>query len=142
MTLTARQRHALDMIEQHLGAREPRLASMFAIFTKLNKDDSPPTSEIIEVRRWDWLTERIARFRRHQRRRHARADNRAVARFVNVAFVPFVVVGLLVTVIVVGLHGSANRCNQPVGYHSIGVAKLAPLRCSPWSSQPSRWHPQ
>ncbi|HYK30438.1 MAG TPA: hypothetical protein VEV63_00700 [Streptosporangiaceae bacterium] len=144
MTLTARQRRTLDTIEQHLGAREPRLASMFAMFTKLTKDELPPTLETIELRRWNWLAEPIARSRRrYQRRRRARANNGALARFVNVAFVPFLVLGLLVTVIVVAGHGSsANRCSQLAGYHSAGVAKLTTPKCASWSSQPSRWHPQ
>jgi hypothetical protein len=144
MTLTARQRRALDSIEQHLGAREPRLASMFAMFTKLTKDELPPTLETVELGRWHWLAEPIARSRRrYQRRLRARASNGALARFVNVAFVPFLVLGFLVTVIVVGgLGSSANRCSQLAGYHSAGVAKLATSKCASSWSQPTRWHPQ
>src|SRR5215472_6002600 len=119
MTLTARQSRALDSIEQQLRAREPRLASMFAMFTKLAKDDLPPVTETIEVRRWHWLAELTARLLPGQPRRPLRATGHPVTRFVNVAFVPFIVLSLLITAIVIGAHGqSANRCGQALGYHT------------------------
>lgn len=135
MSLTARQCRALDSIEQQLGAREPRLASMFAMFTRLTKDELLPAMETIQVRRWQLLANLTAGLRRRQRRRrlHAiagrRTTNGAVTRFINVAFVPFIVLGLLATVIAVG-HGSpANRCAPVVGYHSVGVVNIASYKC-------------
>lgn len=143
MTLSARQRRALDSIEQQLRAREPRLASMFAMFTRLAKDDLPPATETIEVRRWQWLAELTAALIPRRRRQHLRTAGGAVTRFVNVAFVPFIVLSLLITAIVLGGHGpSANRCGQALGYHSIGVPQITTAKCGIWPSQFSRWHPQ
>src|SRR6185437_7489146 len=46
-----------QMIERQLRAREPRLASMFTIFSTLTKDERLPAIETIEARPWRWLTE-------------------------------------------------------------------------------------
>jgi hypothetical protein len=51
MTLPARQRRVLDGIEGALRASEPRMASMFGIFTRLAEDDRSA------------LPERLPRFR-------------------------------------------------------------------------------
>ena len=45
MTLPARQQRSLDRIEGTLQASEPNLASMFAIFTRLSKDEGPVRTE-------------------------------------------------------------------------------------------------
>lgn len=138
MSLTARQCRALVSIEQHLGAREPRLASMFAMFTRLTKDELLPTIETIQVRRWQWLAELIAGFRRRRQRRrlHAfarrRTTNGTVSRFINVAFVPFVILSLLAAVLAVGGHGAGrNRCGLVAGYHSAGIVNIATSKCVP-----------
>jgi len=51
MSLPVRQQRALDGIEGVLKASEPRMAAMFAIFTRLTQDDGPA------------ITERLARSR-------------------------------------------------------------------------------
>ena len=45
MSLPAGQQRILDGIADALRATEPRLASMFAIFTRLSKDEPPPRRE-------------------------------------------------------------------------------------------------
>lgn len=45
MSLPAGQQRVLDGIAEALGLNEPRLASMFAIFTRLAKDEPPPRRE-------------------------------------------------------------------------------------------------
>jgi hypothetical protein len=45
MGLPAGQQRILDAIEDGLRASEPRLASMFAIFTRLNRHEGQPPSE-------------------------------------------------------------------------------------------------
>jgi hypothetical protein len=45
MGLPAGQQRILDGIAEALGLSEPRLESMFAIFTRLAKDDPPPRRE-------------------------------------------------------------------------------------------------
>jgi hypothetical protein len=45
MSLSARQQRMLDSIERVLQANEPKMASMFAIFTRLTKDEGPAMTE-------------------------------------------------------------------------------------------------
>lgn len=149
MSLTARQCRALDSIERQLGAREPKLASMFAMFTRLTKDELLPTIETIELGSSYWRAELSARLRRSRRRRQTRTTTQGrtrtgvAARLVNVALVPFIVLSLLVAALAVGGHGSpANRCNRVASYHSLGVANVAAANCNSWLSQSSHRRPQ
>lgn len=52
MSLPARQARVLGRIERSLHAGEPRLTSMFAIFTKLAGDEEMPPLEELDSR---WL---------------------------------------------------------------------------------------
>jgi hypothetical protein len=45
VSLPASQQRALDAIESALQEREPRLASMFTIFTRLARDEAVPRTE-------------------------------------------------------------------------------------------------
>lgn len=45
MSLPAGQQRVLDGIAEVLRTNEPRLAAMFAIFTRLSKDEPPPRRE-------------------------------------------------------------------------------------------------
>jgi hypothetical protein len=58
MSLPATQEHLLLGLEGELQASEPRLAAMFAIFTRLARDEELPRLEQLtaEPRRlWEWL---------------------------------------------------------------------------------------
>jgi len=57
MTLPAGEQQTLDGIAETLRASEPRLASMFAIFGRLCRNDGPPLRERLPVaRRFALLT--------------------------------------------------------------------------------------
>jgi len=43
--LPTHQQSLLNRMDRALEARDPRLASMFAIFTRLTRDDGPPHAE-------------------------------------------------------------------------------------------------
>ena len=65
MSLSARQERDLGRIEHSLQAGEPRLTSMFAIFTKLTREEEMPRLEELGSR---WLVlrgwrKRLARLR-------------------------------------------------------------------------------
>jgi hypothetical protein len=62
MTLPASQQRVLDAIESALKRREPRLASMFAIFTRLSTGEGLPRTEVLEVVPW-WSPRRYRRVR-------------------------------------------------------------------------------
>lgn len=138
MSLSARQCRALDTIEQQLRAGEPRLASMFAIFTTLNKDELLPAVETIQAGPRHRMAELITGLRRGWRRGKPQPTNRATLRLVNVALVPFIVIGLLAIALVVGGHGSsANRCSRMGGLHSFAVAAVVAPKCGSSLSQPN-----
>jgi hypothetical protein len=58
VSLPAGQQQVLDRIESDLEGCEPRLQSMFAIFTRLTRDDGAPLTESLRPeggrRRWTW----------------------------------------------------------------------------------------
>lgn len=69
MSLPACQQRVLDRIEHSLHACDPRLRSMFAVFTKLTREEEMPRLEELEPRsspRWGWL-KRLKRRRRGRR---------------------------------------------------------------------------
>jgi hypothetical protein len=45
MDLFPHERHRLDDIDGYLGGQEPRLVSMFDIFTRLTREDGKPPAE-------------------------------------------------------------------------------------------------
>jgi hypothetical protein len=55
VSLPARQQRALVAIDQAIEARDPRLAGMFRIFTKLNADDDAPRHERLVRRSGPWV---------------------------------------------------------------------------------------
>jgi hypothetical protein len=57
VSLPAGQQQVLDRIESDLEAGEPRLRSMFAIFTRLTRDEGAPRTESLRptgLVRWTW----------------------------------------------------------------------------------------
>jgi hypothetical protein len=63
LSLPASQRRALVRIERKLRASDPRLISMFAIFTRLNFDEDMPRLEEIKARLTKivvWIRRRLA----------------------------------------------------------------------------------
>jgi hypothetical protein len=52
MSLPASEERALTRIEQMLLARDPRLRSLFGIFTRLTGQEAMPATEQIQPRRW------------------------------------------------------------------------------------------
>jgi hypothetical protein len=63
VSLQTRERRVLEVIEGDLRGCAPRLASMFAIFTRLTKDDGAPLTEALQhvgLYRRIWLHSRLA----------------------------------------------------------------------------------
>ena len=52
MSLPVAQERTLTSIEQALQSRDPRLNSLFSIFTRLTRQEAMPTIEQIRQRRW------------------------------------------------------------------------------------------
>ncbi len=106
MTLPARQQRVLDRIEEVLKKREPRLVSMFAMFTRLNLGERLPRLEALEPMPW-WSP----------RRYRGRLPARAVL-FFSLA------IGLIVSAVFIGMSQSPDNCRTPLTPHGsvIGVS--------------------
>ena len=76
MTLPASQQHALDAIDEVFQSAEPRLATMFGVFTHLTRQEAMPGVETLPPGRW-WTRYRLpGRPYRPGRQRQKRADRR------------------------------------------------------------------
>ena len=107
MSLPASQQRVLDRIEETLKKREPRLASMFAIFARLNINERLPRIEALEAVPW-WSAHRYGK----------RLPVRAVL-FLTLA------VGLIVSAVFLGMSQSPANCQTPVASHGalIGLSR-------------------
>jgi len=106
MSLPASQQRVLDRIEEVLKKREPRLHSMFAMFTRLNLGERLPRIEALElVPGWS------------PRRYRGRLPARAVL-FLSLA------IALIMSAVFIGISQSANNCRTPLTPHGsvIGVS--------------------
>ena len=106
MGLPASQQRVLDRIEEVLKKREPRLHSMFAMFTRLNLGERLPRVEALELVPW-WSP----------RRYRGRLPTRAVL-FLSLA------IALIMSAVFIGMSQSPNSCRAPLTPHGsvIGVS--------------------
>jgi hypothetical protein len=83
MSLPARQQRVLDRIDDSLHACDPRLRPMFAIFTKLTREEGMPRLEELDHRtlpQWRWLKRLGRAGRRRRAARGAWATGARIAR--------------------------------------------------------------
>ncbi len=113
MTLPASQQHALDAIDEVFQSAEPRLATMFGVFTHLTQQEAMPTAETLPPGRW-WTRYRLpGRDYRPGRQRYPRGRRRGhrLSRVVLLPLLLIAAVGLLISGLVSA--GSAGRgCGQ------------------------------
>src|SRR5437667_11829173 len=96
MSLPASQQRVLDRIEEALRRREPRLASMFAMFNRLNIHERLPWIEALEAVPW-WSAKRF----------RAPARIRAVVLLMLAA-------ALVVSGVFLGMSQSRAGCTSPI----------------------------
>ena len=115
MSLPASQQRVLDRIEEALKRREPRLASMFAIFNRLNIHERLPWIEALNPLPW-WSLKRY----------HLSARIRAFALIAIAA-------GLVVSAVFVGMSQSQGGCNTPIMLRGplIGVSHVRHCPATP-----------
>jgi hypothetical protein len=113
MTLPASQQHALDAIDDVLQSVEPRLATMFGVFTHLTRQEAMPAVETLPPGRW-WTRYRLPGRPYRPGRQHHPRGRRADRRLGRVVLVPLLLiaaVSLLITSLISA--GSAGRgCGQ------------------------------
>ena len=100
MGLPASQQRVLDRIEETLKRREPRLVSMFAIFTRLNLGERLPWIEALETVPW-WSP----------RRYRGRMPARAVL-FLSLA------IALILSAVFIGMGQSTGNCRPSLTPHA------------------------
>jgi hypothetical protein len=96
MSLPASQQRVLDRIEETLKRREPRLASMFAMFTRLTVHEGVPRTEALDPVPW-WSVKRY------------RAPGR-----VRAVVLLTLAAALVVSAVFVGMTQSRGGCNTPI----------------------------
>jgi len=124
MSLPASQQRVLDRIEEALKKREPRLASMFAMFTRLNINERLPRIEALEVMRW-WSP----------RRYRGRVPARALI-FLSLA------IALIVSAVFVGTTRSSANCRPLLTPHGsvIGLSHAGAACDAPGSKSAGAGH--
>jgi hypothetical protein len=118
MSLPACQQRVLDRIENTLQHREPRLASMFAMFTRLNKNEAAPRTETLEQQRW-WA---------RARGRLRRAGRPAVA--LRAVFLVPLAALLVVTAVLIGMSSSRLTCPPGDGPHGSVATQSHARNCT------------
>ena len=113
MTLPASQQHALDAIDEVFQSAEPRLATMFGVFTHLTGLETMPAVETLPPGRW-WTRYRLpGRHYRPGRQQYPRgqAGRPQARRVVLLPLLLIAAVGLLISSLISA--GSAGRgCGQ------------------------------
>jgi hypothetical protein len=120
MSLPAGEQQVLDRIAETLRASEPRLASMFAIFGRLFKNEGPPLRERLPTarpfarlgaRRHRLLSGRSSSVR-DTRSRSASAQNRRRSWQLVFVFANMVAAVVLVAVLIATNTHAARTCTQ------------------------------
>lgn len=109
MSLPARQQRVLETIEHVLQHGEPRLASMFAMFTRLNTNEGFPRTERLDAGPW----------RPWSRRRGQRRAGGPVAAGRAVLLVPLLAMLVLSTVLL-GISAARSACQASYAQHGPG----------------------
>ncbi len=132
MGLPASQRRILERIENALRGSDPRLAALFSIFTRLNRDEEMPRAEQVRARAAIIMT-RLG-YRLASLRRWFGAPGRARVRaavFFPIAF------AIVASAVLVGAgFPSSNRCASapPAWFHPAPALRSAP---GAWRTQRS-----
>jgi hypothetical protein len=110
MSLPACQERALHGMETALRACEPRLASLFAIFTRLTRDEEIPRTEQLETQPWlSWR--RLRRAGTGRRRRAGATPGRPPARLRTFVLIPALLI-IAASVLIVGALTSTRSCGE------------------------------
>jgi len=132
MSMPTHQERILGRTADSLHASVPHLASMFAIFTRLARDEDMPRLEALDASSlpfWGWL-QRLTRLRRNRRSaRGAGAACASGARLRAILLVP-IMLAALAPAIFLGLGGrSVSGCGPAARPQYTGPALSRPRAC-------------
>jgi hypothetical protein len=119
MTLPATQQRILNRIEDNLRASEPRLASMFGMFTRLTASELPPFREQLPLGGPRSLLSRLgSRLGARLRARLAKAFGRTRRR--RTLITSSVVLLVAASAVLVGVTSGHAHCSRPaIGYRGL-----------------------
>jgi hypothetical protein len=127
MGLTARQLRVLESMEERLRAREPRLVSMFSLFTRLTQDEAIPATEAVSIGRWRYLTGGPTVRKR---------PGLPVVRWMGTALVPLMLISVISAVLAVaGLGAPPGQCTATVSRYSASQIAFPQGGCASRSSR-------
>jgi hypothetical protein len=115
MSLPPSQQHALDAIDGVLQSAEPRLATMFGVFTHLTRQEAMPAVETLPPGRW-WTRYRLPGRPYRPRRQHPRG-RRVGHRLSRVVLLPLLLIAavcLLISSLVSAGPAGRRGCGQAV----------------------------
>ncbi len=127
MGLPARQRRVLERIESTLRGSDPRLAALYAIFSRLTRDEEMPRIEQVRygVRR------AVARVGQISATIRARTRLRLLPRQPAVLFFPLVLVVAVVSIVLIARSGpGCQSARQIAGTHTVAKTSM----CRPAST--------
>ena len=111
MSLPARQERALERIEHSLHACDP-LRSMFAMFTKLTRDEEMPGLEKLQAPSsplWDWLKRQAQPVQGRRAPKSAWATGAPGTRMRAIILVPILLLALVPAALLgLGIHGVSH----------------------------------
>jgi hypothetical protein len=131
MSLPACQERILRGMESTLRKGEPRLASRFAIFTRLTRDEELPRTEQLVPRPWPWRLLDRGRARPRRPRRGggtaARASGRPAVRLRAVILVPVLLI-MMASALAFTSNSGARTC--PAASHRAAIAATHWMTCA------------
>jgi hypothetical protein len=131
MSLPACQERILRGMESTLRKGEPRLASRFAIFTRLTRDEELPRTEQLVPRPWPWRLLDRGRARPRRPRRGggtaARASGRPAVRLRAVILVPVLLI-MMASALAFTSNSGARNC--AAASHRAAIAATHWMTCA------------
>ncbi len=149
MSLAAREQRILDGMETTLQAGETRLTSMFAIFTRLFRDEGKPGTEELAARSWQprsWLNAPRATgghpwnawWRSPSRARWA--IGRPAAKLHAIALIPVALAAIASLVLLGMITASMRSCGLVNAGHTSERVLTRAMTCQPSPPVPAPRH--
>jgi len=124
MALPPSQQHALNAIDDVLQSAEPRLATMFGVFTELTRTEAMPTAETLTPGPW-WTRWARHRLPGHVARRSRARRFRAGRQLGRIVLIPVLLLAAA-SLLVVSLVSSGTAGKRGCG-HAVTAAMLPGL---------------
>jgi len=129
MSLPASQQHTLDAIDDRLRHGDPRLARMFAVFTRLTRQEGMPAAETLPARQW-WARSRPNGPGRGRGPRARRNPASLLAARLIVPLLLAAALSLLIMSILASPSAGQRRCGRAAS-PNVAFRLMTPASCAP-----------